>query len=195
MCLHPLNQSSTIDAVHPDASQSFTCAQSIQPAQHKFCSTRVGYRGTSHYYPYEQSQSVSHHMPLTSHYLLVSVLPTHTWHLRSLDRLAVQTPCCSLLITSHLTSEVCSYSVMDTLPSAIITPHSEVVVHTLPLWVLTRHHPPLTPSHHYVQNAIDNTSYVQSARPATRLCHWNVISDTLPLTVSQVSRIYLVGHT
>src|SRR6476659_8929557 len=153
MPTHPLHQSSTIDAIHPDASQPLACAQTTQSAQHMSCSTRVGGGSGSDYYRQEQSHSVSHHVPLTSHHALVGVIPTHTWHLSGLDRLAVQASGARLLVTSHLTSEVRSYSVMDTLPCAIISPHSEVVVHTLPPRILCGHHPPLTPSHHYVQNA------------------------------------------
>src|SRR4051812_9118341 len=195
MLFDPLHQITTIGTIHPDASQSFACAQSTQSAQHKACPTRVGNRRLGNYYSQEQSHCVSYQMPLASHHLLVGVIPTHAWHLRTLDRLTVQAPSSSLLITSHLPTKVCSYSVMDTLPCAIITPHSEVVIDTLPPSILRGHHPPLTPTHHYVQNAVDNASHVQRARSASALCRWNVLSDTLPLTVSQVGTIYLVGHT
>jgi len=195
MLLYPLHQPSTIDAIHPDASQPFACAQPSQPPQHISCSTWVGGGSRSNYYRQQQSHSVCYQMPLTPHYLLVGVVPTHTWHLGGLDRLTVQATSTCLFVSSHLTAKVCSYSVMDTLPCAVISPHSEVVVDTLPPRVLCGHHPPLTPTNHYIQNAVDNTSHVQSTRSAAALCRWNVVSDTLPLTVSQVGWVTLVGHT
>src|SRR5829696_1415618 len=106
MFLHPLHQPSAIDAIDPDASQSFACAQPSQSAQHEPCSTRVGGGSSCYYYSQEQSHRISHQVPLTSHHSLVGVIPTHAWHLGGLDRLAVQASSTCLLITPNLTAKV-----------------------------------------------------------------------------------------
>lgn len=134
-------------------------------------------------------------MSLASCYLLVGIIPSHTPYLRALDRLAVHTPGACLLVTPQLASEGCSYLVVDTLPSTVVSPSAEVMVDTLPVGILAGQHSPLTPSHYYIQDGVDDLSHVESARSATRLCLRYVISDTLPLTVSQVRRISLVLHT
>src|SRR5439155_8634116 len=99
MLNHPLQQLATVDAVHPDAPQPLAGAQAPQPPQYQPGTSRVGHTGSSYYYRHQQSQCVHHDMALTSHNLLVAVVPAFSRYVRAFDALAVHTSGCSLLVS------------------------------------------------------------------------------------------------
>ena len=123
-----------------------------------------------------------------------TIVATNTLNLGTLDALAIQAPSSRMFVSSFSLPHLGAQRVVDPLPVAAVTPHSKVMVHTFPFWVLSGQHSPLDASYHYVEDGVDHHSHVQTARASTRLWWWNQFSDNIPLTVGKIGRIQLVVH-
>lgn len=91
---------------------------------------------------------------------------------------------------------LCSQSIMDALPSAIITPLPEVMVHAFPFWILSGEHPPLDPACYQIEDCIDDHAHIDCARPSSSFRRWYQFFGKIPLAVGHVAWVELFGvHT
>ena len=56
--------------------------------------------------------------------------------------------------------------VVDLLQRPVIAPDTEVVIDTLPFWIVFRQHPPLDAPHNNIHDGIDDLTHIQAARSA-----------------------------
>src|SRR5438094_993077 len=97
-----------------------------------------------------------------------------------------------MFMATYAPSHLGTKRVVKPLPRSIVAPLPEVGIHTLPSWILTRQHSPLTPSNYQIEDGIHDASHVQRSWMSSCLCRRNQFFDTIPLTVGQIGWIPLV---
>jgi len=113
---------------------------------------------------------------------------------RRLDALTVETTRRRLLMATGALTNFGPQRIVDAFPGAGSFPVPKVAVHTLPLWVLSRQHPPLDAADDDIQNRVDDLAHIQAARSSARFGRWDQFLDNAPLAVSQIGRVSLLCH-
>ena len=111
------------------------------------------------------------------------------------DTLAIQAARRWVFVSSLFATHFGSEGIVELLPGAIVTPNSEIVVHTLPFRIFSGQHPPLDAPHDKVQNGIDDLSHIQTAGTSACFGRWDHWLDNSPLAIGHIGWVILFVHT
>src|SRR5262245_64174306 len=125
-------------------------------------------------------------MPLAPFDLFPSIVATHPFDLCGFDTLTIQTSRRWMFMAPRLLPNSGSQRVVQPLPRALVPPLAKIMIHTLPLRIFPRQHPPLDPAHHDIQDGVQDLAHVQRARSTARLCGRNQLYANVPLTVGYI---------
>lgn len=106
---------------------------------------------------------------------------------RRLDALAVDHGCTGTGLTSLLLSKSVSQSIMDSLPSAVLTPRSEVAIHRLIRGKVLRQHAPCAPTSAYIEDGIDHSSQRSCLRAASGLGRRQERGNNIPFRIRSIA--------
>ena len=188
----PLDQLSTIGAIDPEQAQLF--AGPTEPSEEEPGASRIRHRGGGDEHGHEQPQGIDQEVPFASFDLFPTVVATLPAQFRRLDTLAVETASGGMFVATFLLAHLGTQGVVEALPGTAIAPLAEIPVHTGPLRILMRKHPPFDAPVDDIKNGIDHRPHIQLAVAPTRLGRWDQIFDKIPFGISEVCGVWSGVH-
>ncbi len=188
----PLDQLPTIGAIDPDQVQRF--ADPAKPGKDEPGASRVRHRGGGDEHGHEHPQGIDQEVPFAAFDLFPTVIATFPTQFRRLDALAVEAVSGGMFVAAFLLAHLDAQGVVEALPGTGIAPLAEIPVHTGPLRILMREHPPFDAPVDDIKNGIDHRPHIQLAVAPTRLGWWDQIFDQIPFGISEVCGVWIGVH-
>src|SRR5262249_35663337 len=143
---------------------------------------------------HDQAQGVDDDVPLAAVDLLVRVLAMRPALLGGLDALAVDNPHAGALLAAGTAADSVAQGVVDLGPGAVVAPLVEVVVAGAPGGEVMGKHPPGATAAEDVEDAVENLTKVDGARPSARLGGREEALEAFPLGAGQIGRVGFGFH-
>ncbi len=187
----PFQQATAIGAIDPDEPQLFTGTRhALEQLSGAF---RIRKGGSSHNDDQEEAHGIDQDMALATFDMLACIVAAFTRPLRGLDALAVHRSSRGVLMTTSTLAYLSTKRVMHALPRAIIAKLVKVRRDALPAGIVLGQHAPLISCHRQVQERVQNGPHTQRPGASSCFSRWDQIFDTIPLSISQIGWVCLVG--
>ena len=135
-----------------------------------------------------QAQRIDGQVSLSAVDLFPRVIATFCSSFGCANRLAVNDGCRGRRFLPMMLSYFLSQTIMNPLPSAIISPVPEYPVNCAPIWQVFWKHSPLASRSCHIQYGVDNPSSIDRPSTSTRPRRQQ-LPDQLPLSICQIAGI------